>query len=301
MKGYNPSTPGKSLDERIANHYIRHNMNMPDVHEALAQRIHDHAIDEALYRFTNPAGNAGKKKKIVGVMGGHSMLRTDLNYKLVAQIAWDLVRMGFSIVTGGGPGAMEAANFGAYLAGADHDETDLDSAIAKLSQFPDYQKHKPDYIRVATEVRQKYSDSGESLAIPTWAYSTEPTGQFSSRIGKYFSNSIREDGLLAIAAWGVIFAPGAAGTLQEIFQDIAHNSYWSFHSRGPMVFLDEYRVPPSIFDVVLARAKADQYDQMIGISSNRREIVQFILDHPMVPEKAPASPRTYGRSNIPYV
>ena len=22
-----------------------------------------------------------------------------------------------------------------------------------------------------------------------------------------------------------------------IFQDVAHNSYWSFHSRGPMVFL----------------------------------------------------------------
>ena len=175
-------------------------------------------------------------------------------------------------------------------------------AVEVLSKVPDYKGHEVDYIKLAAVVRKKYRDSGESLAIPTWAYSDEPTGQFSTGIGKYFSNSIREDGLLAIAAWGVIFAPGSAGTLQEIFQDTAHNSYWSFHSRGPMVFLDEsfYKAPPSIFDVVLNRAKLDKYDNLLGVFSRREDVVKFIVDHPMVPEKGLVSDRTYGLSNLAY-
>src|SRR5260370_19449409 len=50
MEGYDPDVPGKSLDEIIADHFNR-DKKMPRVHEALAQRIHDQAIDQALYRF----------------------------------------------------------------------------------------------------------------------------------------------------------------------------------------------------------------------------------------------------------
>lgn len=72
------------------------------------------------------------------------------------------------------------------------------------------------YVAAAIQVRRHFSkDSGENLAIPTWAYSNEPTGQFSSAIGKYFANSIREDGLLAIASDGVIFARGSQGTCRR--------------------------------------------------------------------------------------
>jgi hypothetical protein len=59
----------------------------------------------------------------------------------------------------------------------------------------------------------KKSGRGKSLAIPPWAYSDEPTGQFSSFIGEYFANSIREDGLFAIANGGLVFARGSEGTL----------------------------------------------------------------------------------------
>ena len=279
MEGY----PRETLDQRIAAHYKDHGRNLPDVHEALAQRIHDHAIDAALQRFATP--NQDVAAKIVGVMGSHSVARdTNGNYSVVARMAWNLARKGFVVVTGGGPGMMEAANLGAFLSASK--ETDLDDALKTLSAFPDYTKNPAGYVNAARTVREKYGDSGQSLAIPTWAYSDEPTGLFSSGIGKYFSNSIREDGLLAIAGSGVVFAPGSAGTLQEIFQDAAHNSYWSTGFRGPMVFLDAsfFTNPPSIYDVLKNRAKLDGWDQMVAVCSSGEAAVEFVLSRPPVPQ-----------------
>lgn len=220
MAGYSPEHPNRSLDARIAGHFLAKSKRLPDVHEALAQRIHDHAIDSALYRFSSLRGKPGRK--IVGVMGSHSTSRDSADYAKVAQLAQQLVKRGFTIVTGGGPGIMKPQTSAPIW------RLTMMRHWAMLYRY----SRKPRNIPVtnqpnaaaAFEVRQKYKDSGSSLAIPTWSYSDEPTGQFSSGIGKYFSNSIREDGLLAIAAWGVIFAPGSAGTLQEVFQDVAHNT-----------------------------------------------------------------------------
>ena len=293
MEGYTASHPERSLDARIAHHFMRKEKH-PDVHEALAQRIHDHAIDGALYRFASPRGKPARK--IVGVMGSHGTGRGEADYEKVAQLTRLLVGQGFCIVTGGGPGIMEAANLGAYM--SRYDESALKNAISILAKAPTYPGNEAAYVAAASEVRSRFVDSGLSLAIPTWAYADEPTGQFSSGIGKYFSNSIREDGLLAIAAWGVIFAPGSAGTLQEVFQDVAHNSYWSFNSRGPMVFLGKsfFGAPPSIFDVVKERARKDNYEEMVGMVDTAEEAVAFILSHPMVPKNG--LPRTFGFSHL---
>ncbi len=298
MKGYNPDVPGKSLDEVIADHY-NHDKKMPSIHEALAQRIHDHAIDEALYRFAKPS--KGGRRKIIGVMGGHSKTRADKSYQLIAKLTWQLRQEEFAIVSGGGPGIMEAANLGAYLSSYKSDA--VEQAIEILSKSTDYKKDRKGYINAAFEVRRKFpKDSGESLAIPTWAYSDEPTGQFSSRIGKYFSNSIREDGLLAIAADGVVFAPGSAGTLQEVFQDATHNSYWTFNTRGPMAFLDRdfFSREPSIFAVVKAQASlgSDPYDDLVDLFSTAEEIVEFIKAHPMRMKPGTTLKRTFGFSRL---
>lgn len=295
MKGYTSAHPENSLDAQIADYFNKKNKKIPNVHEALAQRIHDHAIDDALYRFVNPKGKLSRK--MVGIMGSHSTARDALDYKNTARLAWALIRKGFCVVTGGGPGIMEAANLGAYL--ANYGDDALSDAITTLSKAPVYPGNQVQYVAAAAEVRSKYSDSGASLAVPTWAYSDEPTGQFSSGIGKYFSNSIREDGLLAIAAWGVVFAPGSAGTLQEVFQDIAHNSYWSFHSRGPMVFMGKsfFGAPPSIFDVVKARAAKDGYDDMVALLDTPEEVLAFIIAHPMRPQPGLKQERTFGFSN----
>jgi len=77
-----------------------------------------------------------------------------------------------------------------------------------------------------------------SLGIPTWLYGHEPPTPFASDIAKYFANSVREDGILTIAKGGVIFAPGSAGTIQEIFQEATQNHYLSFGYASPMVFLN---------------------------------------------------------------
>lgn len=274
MQGY----PGKTMDQRIADHYNAHNRNVPDVHEALAQRIHDHAMDKALKKFITPSKSP--RKRVVGVMGGHTLLRTDNNYVAVAQVAWELARMGFVIVSGGGAGIMEAASLGAYMSSCTG--ADLMKAVATLKRCPDFKSDPTASVESARAVRRECSDSGLSLALRTWAYGGEPTGQFSSAIGKYFSNSMREDGLLAVAASGVIFAPGSSGTLQEIFQDVAHNSYWSFGYRSPIVFYSPfYAENPSIFDVARRRADLDGYGDMVGLCSTVEEVTAFILAHSM--------------------
>jgi len=301
MAGYSPTNPHGSLDSTIASYYNKEGGQVPKrVQEALAQRIHDNAIDRGLIRFVQNSGD--NQRKMVGIMGGHSASRTEPNYIKVALIARQLTLEGYCIVSGGGPGVMEAANLGAYI--APYSLLALQDALTILAQAPTYGKDdstKVAYIEAAGKVRNKYPKGGDSLSIPTWAYSDEPISQFPSQIGKYFANSIREDGLLGIGVFGVIFAPGAAGTMQEIFQDATHNSYWTFHSRSPMVFLDNtfYRASPSIYDVLLSRANRDGYADLVTIQDDPASIVQYILDHPPRLEH-PQLSRTLGRTTTPY-
>ncbi|MDP9445174.1 MAG: Rossmann fold nucleotide-binding protein, partial [Actinomycetota bacterium] len=83
-----------------------------DVERTLARALHDHAIDDALEEAL-----AGRRA--VGVMGGHAWSRGDVAYAGAARLGRMLARSGLYVATGGGPGAMEAANLGAYLSGAD--------------------------------------------------------------------------------------------------------------------------------------------------------------------------------------
>src|SRR5690625_6267727 len=57
---------------------------------------------------------------------------------------------------------------------------------------------------------------------------------------KYFTNSIREEGLLALAKGGVIFTPGSAGTSQEVFQEVTQNHYLTLGIASPMIFFDSH-------------------------------------------------------------
>ncbi|MBS7374952.1 MAG: hypothetical protein KIG52_03300, partial [Muribaculaceae bacterium] len=64
-----------------------------------------------------------------------------------------------------------------------------------------------------------------------------PATPFATHIAKLFQNSIREDGILTIAMGGVVYSPGSAGTVQEIFQDAVQNHYLSLNVSSPMIFL----------------------------------------------------------------
>lgn len=221
------------------------------------------ARDRAIHdlQITRALGRQIVGERVVAFMGGHQLPRGSTSYEMVAEIAWMLAGQGFLIVSGGGPGAMESAHLGARLARSSHGE--LQRALAmiaapeaertfpryKPAQFIDAAGHFDETLlatlhrwqapafRVADE--WDIETAGRSIGIPTWLYGHEPPTPLATMHAKYFENSIREDGLLAIAQSGVIFAEGSAGTLQEVFQDAAQNYYSSVDgTQSPMVFLD---------------------------------------------------------------
>ena len=120
----------------------------------------------------------------------------------------------------------------------------------------------------------------ESLGIPTWLYGHEPSAAFASHIAKLFENSIREDGLLTLAYGGIIYTPGSAGTLQEIFQDAAQNHYLSFGFASPMIFLgrkfwtEDVPVYPFLKDL---QAKGRYKNLPLSIHDDSEEIVKDLM------------------------
>jgi predicted Rossmann-fold nucleotide-binding protein len=176
-------------------------------------------------------------RRVIGVMGGHAVRRGDPAYRLAASLGHELTRAGRLVATGGGPGVMEAANLGAFLAPYPADA--LADAIDRLALATDFRDHGP-YTAAALAERERHPVAGApgGLAVPTWLYGHEPANLFAGAIAKYFSNAIREDTLLRLARGGVVFAPGWAGTVQEVFQDATKAFYRTDGDSGPLVFLD---------------------------------------------------------------
>ncbi len=280
LEGHAPGDKESSCDLKIYQHFEATRNHTP-VNEALWQRIHDHAIDHGLRRLLAFDRNGMSLRRGVGFMGGHSTLRTDRYFRRAAQTARLLTRAGYFVVSGGGPGIMEAANLGAYLSA--YDEKDFTNALEILAGAPHY--HHPDYYTRAFEVLERFPEGAESLAIPTWFYGHEPSNVFASHIAKYFSNSLREDTLLAIALYGIVFAPGSAGTTQEIFMDAAQNHYATFDYISPMVFLGRarYSEETGIFPLLQQLAKERAYGEMLFLTDEPAEILRFLEKHPPRP------------------
>ncbi len=200
-----------------------------DIFSSMLRAIHDDAISDALDERLAGA-------RVVGVMGGHAMARGTDEYAGAARLARELARGGLTIATGGGPGAMEAANLGAYTAPFEDDV--LTEALELLAKAPSFVPSVTDWAQAAFEVRARRPGGGDSIGIPTWFYGHEPPNAFAGHIAKYFANATREDGLLARCNAGVIFLPGAAGTLQEIFDNATPNYYESRGEPTPMVLVN---------------------------------------------------------------
>ncbi|MDB4766108.1 hypothetical protein OAG71_00325 [bacterium] len=251
----------------------------------LYRRLHDHSITDALY-------DAIKGRKVVAIMGGHGMERGDAYYTKIAKLSRTLTKDGFLMVSGGGPGAMEATHLGAYF--ATRSEKDLAAAITILNKRPkDAEPGKeyadPDWLQRAFTVRNKYPlkpaamKKCMSIGIPTWFYGHEPPAPFATHIAKYFANSIREDGLLAIAKHGVIYAPGSAGTRQEIFQDAAQNHYGTCGFYSPMIFLGQKYwtgkgTEKESFPVwqLLEKTANDNFRDLLMLTDDLNEIVDMV-------------------------
>ena len=118
---------------------------------SLAQRLHDHSIANAMEEFLGQMSRT--RRGVVAVMGGHDMKRGAQEYAGVALLAWHLSRLGYLMVSGGGPGAMEATHLGAWFAAREVEE--LEEAISYLSEAPVYTD--PLWLSLAHKVMNDYA------------------------------------------------------------------------------------------------------------------------------------------------
>ena len=271
---HDESTFAKCYDSVVYEHYIAQGKRGHEVLETLTRALHDHFITYELYKMLD----LYDEKDVIGVMGGHARRRDDPMYRQIVFLSKRLTEMGRLMVTGGGPGAMEAAHLGAYMAG--RPDKEVDEAIAMLIPSPTFKDEG--WLRRSFEVMERFpmQTAYRSLAIPTWYYGHEPTAPFATDIAKYFDNSVREDGVVTIAKGGIVYTPGSAGTMQEIFQDAGQNHYESEGYASPMIFMGKDYYTNYMPAYALLKDLSDRgiYKNMIlTITDDNDEIIDAIL------------------------
>jgi predicted Rossmann-fold nucleotide-binding protein len=224
--GFDPARPSSyadTLDARIYRH-SKQQGHHPDPLHALAERLHDHAITEALDDVLTGMP--------VAVMGGHALGRDTAGYRRAVELGAALGAAGFTVLTGGGPGAMEAVPLGVRLG------DNVADVLRELAKAPKFGGDAESIGRwLAAFPPLPAGAVPRTIGIPTWFYGHEPPNPACELHAKYFANSVREEGLLTVATGGIVYTPGSAGTVQEVFQDYTQNHYASVGPAAPMVFL----------------------------------------------------------------
>ena len=226
---HDPEAKAQTYDRRVYQHFLATGKYECSSQEGMLRALHDYSISGAINHFLSRHDH----RKIVGVMGGHALARNDLMYRKIVLLAKQLTERGFLMTSGGGSGAMEATHLGAWLAGRPNE--DVKTAMAILDQAPT--TDTPAWLETAFEVVERFPQTQfESLSLPTWVFSHEPSNVFASSIAKFFDNNTREQRLLALAGAGMIFSPGSAGTFMEVFEKAALNHYETAEEACPMIF-----------------------------------------------------------------
>ena len=268
---HNPETYVNTQDKIIYD-YFQQTLEKNSIRDSLAQRLHDHSITDTMHEFISNYD----ERRLVAIMGGHKVKRTDAMYLQIARLSKTLTENGYLMLSGGGPGAMEATHFGAWMSGRTEEE--LLRAAATLAEAPVYSDKY--WLASSFRVMEMFPEPlNNSLGIPTWHYGHELPTPFATHIAKYFENSVREEGLLAIAKGGVIFTPGSAGTMQEVFQDLAQNHYESYGYASPMIFLNVefWTKSRPIFPII--QQMSDNGDLMnlnLGLYDNNEDVLEHL-------------------------
>lgn len=209
----------KTVDGRIYSWFLT---PAPSGHlsRTLAMSLHDHSMNDAF----GETGTDFATKNTVGVMGGHAVQRGTTAYREAAELGRSLASGGRLVITGGGPGAMEAANLGAWFSNT---PDRIPSALDRVAEVPRFAGHIDAWAGAGFAARALADEPGFTIGVPTWVYGHEPPNVFVSLAAKYFDNALREEVLLQRCQGGIVYLPGAAGTVQEVFQAVTGNYYAS--------------------------------------------------------------------------
>lgn len=243
-----------------------------DAYATLLRAMHDDAVQDALVERLHG-------REVIGVMGGHALARDSSDYTDAAVLGRTLADAGRVVLTGGGPGAMEAANLGALSPSQDA----LTGALTELAAVPRFTPSVDAWALLAMRVREQLGvdhHGVRSIGVPTWFYGHEPPNVFCNGIAKYFSNALREDVLLSQSTGGLVVLPGAAGTVQEIFQACTPLYYATEDEPVPplvLVGLDHWTQTVPVWPALHALGVGRPLGEVIHLVATPEEAAEIVL------------------------
>jgi len=275
--GYDPDdepTFQDCYDTKTYQHFLATGKHALESRESIGRALHDNGMHMALVNFFMEH----KHTSCLGIMGGHALLRTDPMFREITLLSKCLTEQGFTMLSGGGPGAMEATHLGAWM--AERSSKEMQTAFEMLEKAPSFKD--AGWLSSAFKTVQRFpQEKYVSLGIPTWLYGHEPSTPFATHIAKFFENSIREDSILTLAFGGIIYAPGSAGTMQEIFQEAVQNHYLSFGVSSPMIFLGTkfWTEEMPVYPLLKGLMESGKYKNLrLTLTDDTAEIVRILTD-----------------------